>query len=128
MARIVAIAKCSTEKSQASAYLDYVSRNSADILEEYYTMELAIYGIHANNNKMMTYIRNHARTCFDKTFEDVIADYMLETDSNAYAKRWHYMLQSEKFQMSTISVQYEQYYQTKQANLDLIYAQWNTLQ
>ena len=132
IARIVAIAKCSTEKSQASAYLDYVSRNSADILDEYYTVQLAsaVSGGEAgnNNNKMLTYIRNHVRTCFDKTFEDSIADYMLETDSGAYGKRWHYMLQTEKFSMPTISTQYEAYYLEKQRNLDTIYAQWNTLQ
>ena len=131
IARIVSIAKCSTEKSQASAYLDYVSRNSADILEEYYTVQLAssVSGgaASANNNKMLTYIRNHVRTCFDKTFEDAIADYMQETDSSALVKRWHYILQTKEFQMPNISVEYQQYYLEKQKNLDKIYEQWNSL-
>ena len=132
IARIVSIAKCSTEKSQASAYLDYVSRNSADILEEYYTVQLAssVSGgtAGADNNKMMTYIRNHVRTCFDKTFEDAIADYMQETDSSALVKRWHYILQTKEFQMPNISVEYQQYYLEKQKNLDKIYELWNRLQ
>ena len=130
MARIVAVSACSTEKSQASAFLDYMSRNSADILEEYYTVQLAakVGGVAGENNvKMLTYIRNHVRTCFDKTFEDAIADYMLETDSGAYGKRWHYMLQTNKFSMPGISTQYYAYYLEKQKNLDTIYDQWNSL-
>ncbi len=130
LARIVAVAKCSTEKAQTSAYLDYLSRNSADILETYYTVQLAakVGGVAGENNRLMlTYIRNHVRTCFDKTFEDAIADYMLETDSSAYNKRWHYMLQMEGFSMPGISNQYTAYYLEKEKNLNTIYNQWNSL-
>ncbi|MBQ7355905.1 MAG: hypothetical protein IJW66_00755, partial [Clostridia bacterium] len=130
MARIVAIAECSTEKSQASAYLDYQSRNSADILEEYYTVQLAakVGGVAGENNKkMLTYIRNHVRSCFDKTFEDAIADYTSDTDADALNNRWHYMLQSNGFVMDTISTQYNAYYQDKQEKIDDIYEQWNSL-
>ena len=130
MARIVAIAECSTEKSQASAYLDYQSRNSADILEEYYTGQLAakVGGVAGENNvRMLTYIRNHVRSCFDKTFEDAIADYKGDTDSNALMNRWHYRLQSEKFVMSGISTMYDSLREDKQKDLTDIYKQWNSL-
>ena len=129
MARIVSIAECSTKKAQASAYLDYQSRNSADILEQYYTVQLAasVGGVSGENNKkMLTYIRNHVRNCFDKTFEDAIANYLGQMDSTAEAKRWHYMLQSNKFVMPSISTQYNAYYLEKQENLETIYKQWNS--
>ena len=130
MARIVAIAECSTEKAQASAYLDYQSRHSADILEDYYTVQLAakVGGVAGENNiKMLTYIRNHVRSCFDKTFEDAIADYTGDTDSTALMNRWHYLLQSNKFVMRGISTSYNGLYQDKQAKLTTIYNQWNSL-
>ncbi|MBQ7356034.1 MAG: hypothetical protein IJW66_01415, partial [Clostridia bacterium] len=130
MARIVAIAECSTEKSQASAYLDYVSRNSADILEQYYDVQTTakVGGVAGENNvKMLTYIRNHVRSCFDKTFEDAIADYTYDTDADALGSRWHYMLQLNGFVLPSISTPYSAYYQDKQETLDDIYEQWNTL-
>lgn len=130
MARIVAIAECSTEKSQASAYLDYQSRNSADILEEYYTGQLAakVGGVAGENNvRMLTYIRNHVRSCFDKTFEDAIADYKGDTDSNALMNRWHYRLQSEGFVLPSISTMYTSLRGDKQEDLKDIYEQWNSL-
>jgi hypothetical protein len=130
MARIVSVAKCSTEKAQASAYLDYQSRNSAEILEDYYTVQLAasVGGLAGENNKkMLTYIRNHVRSCFDKTFEDAIADYTGDTDSTAVRQRWHYMLQSNKFVMPTIATQYNSFYLNKQKGLDTVYAAWNKL-
>jgi hypothetical protein len=130
MARIVSVAKCSTEKAQASAYLDYQSRNSAEILEDYYTVQLAasVGGLAGENNKkMLTYIRNHVRSCFDKTFEDAIADYTGDTDSTAVQQRWHYMLQSNKFVMPTIATQYNSFYLNKQKGLDTVYAAWNKL-
>jgi hypothetical protein len=131
MARIVSIAKCSTEKSQASAYLDYQSRNSAEILEQYYTVQLAakVGGVAGENNqKMLTYIRNHVRSCFDKTFEDAIADYLGDTDSTATQQRWHYMLQTNGFVKPGISTEYNAYYLDKQKNLNTIYTEWNKLQ
>ena len=131
VARIVAIAECSDEKAQASAYLDYVSRNSADILDEYYTVQLAsaVSGgeAGANNNKMLTYIRNHVRSCFDKTFEDAIADYTSDTDSTALNNRWHYLLQKSGYSIPTISTQYNAYYLDKQKKLTEIYTDWNLL-
>ena len=131
LARIVAIAANSTEKSQCTAYLDYQSRHSEAILEDYYEYKLtaATQGGEAasDNARMMVYIRNHVRNCFDKTFEDAISAYNKVTDLNADATRWHYMIQKENFQMSNISTRYEELYEDKQADLDAIYAQWTEL-
>ena len=130
IARIATISRSSTEKSQCSAFLDYQSRNSAEILEDYYvnTLTAATGGLAGEYNaQMLTYIRNHVRTCFDKTFEDAIANYILDTDSNAYTYRWHHILMANNYEITNMDSMYLAYYETKQANLDKIYAQWNSL-
>ena len=76
---------------------------------------------------MLTYIRNHVRSCFDKTFEDAIADYTSDTDSTALNNRWHYLLQNNGYSIPTISTQYNAYYLDKQKKLTEIYTDWNLL-
>ena len=133
MARIVAVSACSTEKSQASAYLDYQSRHSAEILEEYYTHQLAnaVKGgdAGANNNKMLTYIRNHVRDCFDKTFEDAVANkYEAEVGGNAAtASKWHEILGNKHgFIYDSFAADYTAWREQKQKNLDQVIADWNS--
>ena len=129
-AQIVAVAKCSTEKSQASAYLDYMSRNSADILEEYYTVQLTatVDGVIDDNNvKMMTFIRNHARSCFDSMCDNLIAYEMYDRNPAAYRLRWHYMLYMENFQLPGLTLQYYAYNLKKEPELLQICNKWSKL-
>ena len=130
IARIAAISRASTEKSQCSAFLDYQSRNSKTILEDYYknTLTAATGGLAGSYNaNMLTYIRNHVRTCFDKTFEDAIANYLSDDDTQAMEKRWHHILMTNEYEISNMDTMYIKYYEIKQENLDDIYAQWNSL-
>ncbi len=130
IARIATISRSSTEKSQCSAFLDYQSRHSADILEDYYTNTLtaATGGLAGEYNaQMLTYIRNHVRTCFDKTFEDAIANYIMDTDDQAMTYRWHHILMANNYEISNMDSMYLAYYGLKEANLIKIYTQWNSL-
>jgi len=126
--RITAIASNSTKKSQCSKYLDYQSTHSSEIAEEYYEYKLnADVEAAADNVKMMTYIRNHARDCFDKTFEDAIEARQKAVDLNATQYRWHYIIQRGNFQISNFATRYEEYYWSKQKYLNEIYSDWQAL-
>ena len=130
LARIAAISKNSTEKSECSAFLDYQSTHSATILEDYYTNTLTAStgGLAGNENaQMLNYIRNHVRTCFDKTFEDAIATYILEDDENALHDRWHQYIMDQGYAVTGMSITYTEQFPIKQKNLDVIYGQWNRL-
>ncbi len=130
IARIAAISAASTEKSQCTAFLNYQSTHSAEILEQYYTDILAakVGGVAGDANKqMLTYIRNHVRTCFDKTFEDAIANYIADTNSNSMEQRWHHILMTNNYKISNMSTMYQELYADKQGGLDEIYTQWNTI-
>ena len=67
---------------------------------------------------MLTYIRNHVRDCFDKTYEDVISSYLKgKGDTSAEANRWHNLLMTNKYMYSGMSVSYESHSVTKNAEL-----------
>ncbi len=132
IARIIAISRATTDFAQCSAYLDYVSKNSADILEQYYgeKLEAATAGAAADqNSKMLTYIRNHVRDCFDKTFEDAISDfYSNQAGSSAQvtASKWHEFLgNANRFNCPSFTTAYETNRDSKQENLDAIVEDWN---
>lgn len=133
LARIAAIAANSTNKSECSAFLDYQSTNSADILEDYYknTLTASTGGLAGEENaNMLNYIRNHVRNCFDKTFEDAIATYMNEgkNDNNkALHDRWSQKIADKGYAMTDTGTLYLETLNEKQANLNAIYGQWNSL-
>ena len=121
IARIVAISATTTEFEQCSAYLDYQSTHSQDILDAYYTQELVakVGGLAGDQNKkMLTYIRNHVRDCFDKTYEDVISSYLKGNgDTKADANRWHQLLQDNKYIYSNMGNSYKSFYDQKNTEL-----------
>ena len=131
IARIVGISVSSAKFSQCSAFLDYVSRTSADILDQYYNTQLtaATGGVAGENNaEMLTYIRNHVRDCFDKTCEDLIAENMLSNDKDAYKYRWHQIITDQKYQMTDFRTQYAGNYGKKVSYLQDLLNTWNGLQ
>ena len=127
VARICAISAATTEASQCTAFLAYQSENSEDILNEYYEGNLvaASAGFAAKYSEdMLAYIRNHVNDCFDKTYEDAIAQANLQKDSNAMSYRWHYILAQKNYQYTGLSAEYGQYKGTKQQYLNNIWADW----
>jgi hypothetical protein len=121
IARIVAISATTTEFEQCSAFLDYQSTHSQEILDAYYTQELVakVGGLAGDQNKkMLTYIRNHVRDCFDKTYEDVISSYLKGNgDSSAEKNRWHQLLQDNKYMYSNMGNSYKSFYVEKNKEL-----------
>ncbi len=74
MARPGAIAKNTTKFVECTAYLNYQSTHSTDILNEYYNYELMynIAGGAQGTVKMLQYVRANVRTSFDKAMEDAL--------------------------------------------------------
>lgn len=129
LARIIAIAGKTDKFEMCSAFLDYQSRHSEEVLNTYYEENLAasVRGDTTEDNiKMLTYIRNHVRDCFDKTFEDVIGNYN-DTDENAAMRRWHEIIRSKNFQVTGMDNEYEKLYKQKEEDIQNTLAQWNAL-
>ena len=128
IARIIAISKSTTEFAQCSAFLDYQSRMSAEILDEYYDVRLASAtgGLAGEfNNYMLTYIRNHVRDCFDKTFEDSISNKIASTDATATENKWHELLSQNNFIFEDFTGMYEANYENKDKYLNMVIDDWN---
>lgn len=107
IARLPAISANTTEFEQCTAFFDYQSTNSSKILDTYYNqvlMGLVNSGAAKENNvKMLTFIRNHVRDCFDKTFEDVVSAYMKSNgNTQADAQRWHQYFRDARYQVTNL--------------------------
>ena len=131
IARIIAISRNTTKFEQCSAFLNAQSVRSAEVITTYYeeqlTTQVAV-GEAANDNvKMLTYIRNNVRDCFDKTFEDVISNYYADQDSQAMSNRWHGILQEHDFQVTNIRTMYTELRSNKQKSLENLLTEWNRL-
>ena len=129
LARIVAIASQTDKFEMCSAFLDYQSRHSAEVLETYYRENLAASvrgAVSEDNIRMLDYIRNHVRDCFDKTFEDVIGNYNT-TDDQAAMRRWHEIIRSKNYQVTAMDVEYDTLYEQKQKDIENTLKQWNNL-
>ena len=129
-ARVIAITKLTNRFEQISAFFDYQSRSSSEILESYYNDQLAqsLDGdVGGDNERMLTYIRNHVRNVFDKTYEDVMGDFNGKTDAAAELRRWHEILRIRKFQISNMSTVYDENKPNKQDDLVNVISAWNKL-
>ena len=131
IARIIAISATTTKFEQCSAFLNYQSTESADIINEYYNEQLTnsvnTGEAGGDNVRMLEYIRNHVRNCFDKTYEDAVSRYKLAEDKDAMEKKWHEILSRNEFRVTNIRSQYESLYGEKQRFLEDIIDEWEKL-
>lgn len=136
IARLPAISANTTEFEQCTAFLNYQSTNSAKILDAYYNQVLMGLvnngGAKANNVKMLTFIRNHVRDCFDKTFEDVVSAYMKSNgNAEADAQRWHQYFRDQNYKVTNIPystlVGTANQKGSKTANFNTILTEWKNL-
>ena len=125
--RIGAISAKTYKFAQCSAFLDYMSTHSTEILNEYYNYKLK-YDIAggtsaANGNaKMLEYIRQNVRSSFDKAYEDAIGKYFSAIDPDSNDNKWHEMIRQAKFKMTDMQQRYDTIYATKEKYLEQI---WN---
>ena len=120
-ARSGGIAVCTQKFSQCTAFLNYQSTHSTDILNEYYDYRLQ-YEI-ADGSKgtveMLQYIRYNVRSNFDKTWEDAI-------NGGYYDDCWHVMICSSGYSID-IRQNYGSLYQTKMDRLEVILKTYDVL-
>ena len=99
--KIGAISYTTEKFAQCTAYLDYQSTHSTDILNEYgYKFQYDVVGIDVKGNvEMLKYIRYNVRSTFDMTFENAIASYFLPTDANAVNEEWINIIKNADYQI-----------------------------
>ncbi len=137
--RIGGINAKTTKFAKISAYLDYMSMYSTDILEEYYETKLCgdVAGGGAHKD-MLIYIRSEVRTSFDKAFEDAIGYlFVKENQGNAASsehQKWHSLImkgglpedngEGFNYDSSKMSTAYNEYIKTKADRLDALEASY----
>ena len=110
LGRVGAISRTTTKFTQCSAFLDYQSTHSTDILNDYYGNELsyAIAGGSQSNVEMLQFIRRNVRSSFDKAFEDAIGihfsnnggvDVGGDKDLSSLDQKWHNLIKNAGYKL-----------------------------
>ena len=110
-----AIAIITKKFSECTAFLNYQSTHSEQILNNYYEYKLQ-YDLAGNSTgtiEMLQYIRDNVRSSFDKAMEDAIAVFLPNS------KRWHNVLTGYGFQVD-IRSEYSSSYSQKESQLDAL--------
>ena len=108
--RIGAISYTTEKFAQCTAYLNYQSTHSTEILNEYYDYKLKydVVGTGVNgNSEMLKYIRKNVRSSFDKAFEDALGKFYNATDDNSMKQQWHTMLKDNAYQFTGMADAYD---------------------
>ena len=102
---------------ECTAYLNYQSTHSSDILNTYYTYNLCYQtvGGDAGTVDMLDYLRNNVRTSFDKAIEDAMA--VFNTDSTSI-KMTYLAKSSSAYVVPYIETDYTSVLGKKQGYLD----------
>ena len=136
--RVGAISKTTDKFSQCTAYLNYQSLNSTEILNEYYNFKLQynVVGTKVTGNvEMLQYIRANVRSSFDKAYEDAIGIfYSTQTAEESRKQQWHTLIMTGTneegyiFDAADMTHAYEAYAHVKAKRLyDLEYITFPTL-
>ena len=122
MGRIGAISvKAKAKFVQCTAFLDYQSTHSSDILDEYYKYKLQYdaAGGSAGNIKILEYIRENVRSAFDKTYEDAIG-YDMKTTTKEENGSWAGILSKYSYKCTSMRGEYSANAAARKAYLDEI--------
>ena len=109
LGRIGAISYTTEKFAQCTAYLNYQSTHSTDILNEYYDYKLQydVVGTGVKGNvEMLKYIRKNVRSSFDKAFEDALGRFYNATDEQSMKQQWHTMIKDNNFQFTDMANSY----------------------
>ena len=129
LGRIGAIAACTTKFAECSAYLNYQSLNSKDILERYYNdiLKGKVASGAKGNEEMLDLLRKNIRSSFDKVYEDAIAFYFAANNPNATYNKWHEMIKADRYLNETLNAdKYTEVRAEKQQNLEDLKAEYNS--
>ena len=116
-----------TKFSQCSAFLQYQTQHSTEVLDHYYNYNFT-YGIASGldgNVIMLSYIRNHVRSSFDILFEDAIGFFF--DNGIDEADRYHTMLADFEYKFDNFSDKYAELLVLKRENLKRLEEQYAVL-
>ena len=108
--RIGAISYTTEKFAQCTAYLDYQSTHSTEILNEYYDYKLQydVVGTGVKGNvEMLKYIRFNVRSSFDKAFEDALGRFYEATNEGAMNEQWHTMIKNAGYKLENMVAYYD---------------------
>jgi hypothetical protein len=119
-----AIAYNTTKFSECSAFLNYQSTHSTDILNYYYDFKLQYQVADGSKGtvKMLQLIRSNVRSNFDKTWEDAIGMFY-EDETN----RWHYIICAQYKYSVDMRGHYGELYESKQERLKNLIKEYDVL-
>jgi hypothetical protein len=122
------ISHITTKFAQCTAFIQYQSTHSTEILNEYYdrNLTLDVSGDIGGNVRMLQYIRTNVRTAFDKLFEDAIGLFFQSIDGDSTANRWHHQIMSNNYQID-MRKPYDELKDTKQNRLLDLEAEYDRL-
>lgn len=123
------IAHTTKKFTQCTAFVQYQSTHSTEILNEYYNYNLT-YDIAdglQGNIEMLQYIRENVRSCFDKVFEDSIGFFNVKGDSAAVANRWHNLISTARYKMTNMDQEYARLYSLKEGYLKALVKEYDGL-
>ena len=110
--------------AQCSAFLNYQSLNSADILDDYYNFTLKTDAVADEGGaEMLDYIRENVRSSFDKAFEDAIArQAQMSGNKDLNQHKWHNMILDKCFNLTRDEMhsQYATWMDAKAAALEAL--------
>ncbi len=125
IAKCAGISVATTKFRQASAWLDYQSTHSSDILEQYYVdkLQYAIAGNNPHNVEVLGMLRDNVSTALDKCYDDAIKAYSGQTDM-----RWcHLIRQGGSWIHEEIRTSYSAAVELKEGFLEQIQDKYNEL-
>ena len=124
-ARPGAISKNTDNFTACTAFLEYQSTHSTDILNEYYNYNLQ-YNVASGDEgtvRMLQYIRKNVGSAFDKNFEDAIGVYKAETEI-----RWSHIMEVNRFEYGDeIRKDYDELTEKKNGYIKLLYDEYANL-
>ncbi len=122
IAKVAAISVATTKFKECTAWLDYQSTHSTDILNYYYDQELqyAIAGGAKHSVNVLKELRNNVSTALDKCYDDAVSTYASIQD-----KRWCQLIWDKwDYQPTEIRTDYNAAVQLKKDILEEIRAKY----
>ena len=127
IAKAAAISVSTTKFVQCSAWLDYQSTHSTEILNKYYEDELQ-YNISSGimkNVEVLEMLRNNVSTALDKCYDDAIYVYDFKPNGEDY--RWCKLIRGASYQLDQVRSVYADAALRKKNSLEKIYAKYASL-
>lgn len=124
IAKCAAVSVATTKFKECSAWLDYQSTHSTDILNYYYETELqyTIAGGDPQNVKVLQELRKNVSTALDKCYDDAVASYSQQGN-----QRWCALTRQQGYQPIDIRTDYTAAVQLKEDYLKDIQKKYDEL-